>query len=65
MPAYVSVARGYYKVGELAETHWKYIGGARGSENMGEPTMVGTRKGWKYMEGTRNVQKYLVTTVGR
>jgi hypothetical protein len=27
--------------------------------------MVGTERGWKYIEGTGNVWKYLATTMGR
>jgi hypothetical protein len=65
MPVYVSVASSHCKAGELARTCWKRTEGVRRKEDVREPTMVGTGKGWKLIEGTRNIWKYLATTMGR
>jgi hypothetical protein len=57
MPVFVSVARSYCIVGELAETHWKRIEQTGSQENSQEPTMEGPRGGWKGKETQRRSWK--------
>jgi hypothetical protein len=53
MPVYVSVARIYCRVGELAGTHRKCTEGAGRWEDIQESTMEGPRGGQKWKETWR------------